>query len=79
MNAPGNDQKSQPSKKLAPSLASTRLHSEVAVGTGPPAVDVGPGREPETMEETMMPFPLPVGAGADAVGFCGLSLGFATQ
>ena len=81
-NAPGRAQKSQPSKKLAPSLVSTNFQSEVRVGTGPPPeVDVGLGRlelEPEVMEETMTPFP-PVGVGVDDVGFCTMPPGLATQ
>ena len=79
-NAPASDQKSQPSKKLAPSLVSTNVQSEEGTGL-PPEVDVGLGRlelEPEVMEETMMPFP-PVGVGVDDVGFCTMPLGLATQ
>ena len=83
-NAPGRDQKSQPSKKLAPSLASTNFQSEVRVGTGvPPEVEVGVGRlvfeEPEVMEETMTPFPPPDGAGVDDVGSCAIPSVLATQ
>ena len=78
MSAPAKDQKSQPSKKLAPSLVSTKLQSEVAVGTGP-EVDVGRLElEPEVMEETITPFP-PVGVGVDDVGFCTTLPGLATQ
>ena len=86
-DTPGRSQKSQPSKKLAPSLPSTNFQSEVrtGVGTGPPAEEeVGLGRleleEPEVMEETMMPFPPPVGVGVDDVGLCtGPPVGLATQ
>lgn len=80
-NTPANDQKSQPSKKLAPSLVSANFQSEVSVGCGlPPEVEVGLGRlvEPEVMEETMTPFP-PVGTGVEDVGFCTSSVGLATQ
>ena len=85
VNTPGKSQKSQPSKKLAPSLFSTNFQSEVrGVGTGPPAEEaVGVGRlevvEPEVMEETMTPFPPPVGVGVDDVGFCAGPVGLATQ
>jgi hypothetical protein len=81
------DQKSQPSKKLAPALVSTRVQGEVGVGTGLPpevvGVEVGVGRreteEGEMMEETMTGFPPTVGTGVDDVGFC-ISLGLlATQ
>ena len=78
-NTPGEDQKSQPSKKLAPSLVSANVHWEVGVGAGlDTKEEVGVGRlelEPDVMEETMMPFPLldefppPDGVGTD-VGFC---------
>ena len=35
--------------------------------------------EPEEMEETMTPFPPPVGVGVDDVGFCAGPVGLATQ
>jgi len=79
VNAPGKAQKSQPSKKLAPALVSTKFQSEVGVGAGvPPEEDVGLGRleleEPDVMDETMtlfpppVEFPPPVGVG-DVLGF----------
>lgn len=78
-NTPGNDQKSQPSKKLAPSLVSANFQSEVRVGCGlPPEVEVGRLEEPVVMEETMIPFP-PVGTGVEDVGFCRAPVGLATQ
>lgn len=81
------DQKSQPSKKLAPSLTSTNVQGEVAEGVGDPPepVDVGLGvgflalEEPEVMEETMTGFPAPDGIVDDDDGFCPLSPGLATQ
>jgi len=82
MNTPGKDQKSQPSKKLAPSLTSANFHSEVKVGTGlpPEEEEVGVGRlemeEPEVMEETMTPFPPPVEFGVE---LCTVPAGLATQ
>ena len=86
VNSPGKSQKSQPSKKLAPFLSSTNFQSEVRVGTGPPAEEVGVGllelelEEPEVMEETMTPFPPPDGVGVDDVGFCSTGpVGLATQ
>jgi len=84
-NPPGRSQKSQPSKKLAPSLFSANFQSEVRVGTGPPAEEdlegVGLGRleEPEVMEETMTPFPPPVEVGVDDVGLRTGPVGLATQ
>jgi len=73
MNTPGKDQKSQPSKKLAPSLTSASFQSEVRVGAGlPPEEEVGEGRlemeEPEVMDETMTPFPPPVEFGVEDFG-----------
>lgn len=87
MNTPGKSQKFQPSKKLAPSLSSAKVHSEVGVATGPPPEEeVGVGRlelelelEPDVMEETMTLFPPPVGVSGDEVGFCTGPLGVATQ
>ena len=54
------------------------------VGTGLPAEEeVGLGRreleEPEVMEETIMPFPPPVGVGVDDVGLWTGPVGLATQ
>ena len=88
-NIPARDQKSQPSKKLAPALVSANVQGEERVGVGlPPEVEVGMGvgegegrlelEEPEAMEETMTGFPPAVGTGVDEDGFCRLP-GLATQ
>lgn len=82
-NTPARDQKSQPSKKLAPALVSTNVQGEVGVGAGLPLEEeVGVGclelEETEVMEETMTGFPPLVGTIVDDVGSCPLPV-FTTQ